>query len=293
MPDGVDCRSHHLIGIHELNGKIVFLHSVLGDVPEEQITKNTVFPQYIIADFFSADFGEHTQKHLVYSENKTLFETCCECRPVEDYLLLNTLRYSPSGGGLYRENDRHNTLARLIEIRGDGDYSLREIGESPEPVEKIHSDGKTYVFGDYTVRMASQFTVECASRTTGEVIWKLRLTAYLYTDIEEKNDMLYFCTAGKGGRFYGVSLRDGRVLFACDTGGTVRCVWCGENALVIDRKGDIVRLDSKTGAEIKRFDFRKQKLRALPHMLIKDGGLYTAASHNKNFYNFYAARVDL
>ena len=288
--EGGICRAHYLIGIYTLNDKIVFLHSILGDTPKELITKNTVFPQYIVADFFSADFTVHTQAHIVYSEQrKTLFESCCECEPGEDCLLLNTVRYRPHGG-IYPEYDPFGTVAKMIEIR---DGSICEIGESPEPVEKIYCDGKTFTFGDYSVRMASPFTMECASRTTGKTLWKLRLSAYLYTDIEEKNGVLYFGTAGKGGRFCGVTLHDGSELFSYDTGGTDHYAWFGDHALVVDRKGDIVLLDAKTGVEKKRLDLRKKKLCAFAQMVIKNGTLYAVARHNKNYYDFYAVRVDL
>ncbi|MDR1821493.1 MAG: hypothetical protein LBQ91_03545, partial [Oscillospiraceae bacterium] len=171
MLDGVLCRAHYVIGIHEMNGKIVFLHDVLGDVPKEQITRDTVFTDYVVADFFSADFEAHTQDHLVYPEKKTLFDSCCMCEPKADCLLLNTMYYDPSNGGA-NEYSRHRTIAKLIEIQDD---SLREVGDSPEPIQKSYSDSKMFFFGDCSVYMVSPHVMECTQG--GEVVWRLRLNA--------------------------------------------------------------------------------------------------------------------
>jgi len=290
--DGISCRSHHTLEIHELNDKIVFLHSILGDVPKEEITETTVFPKYIVADFFSPNFTKHEQDFLTYTEKRTLYTTCCECTPREDSIVLNTMRYVPKGG-VFTNNGRHNTLDKMIEIRGN---TLSEIGTSPEPTEKIFSDSKTHKFGDYTVRMSSPFMMECSSATTKEIVWKLRLSAYLYTEIEEKGRALYFGTAGKGGRFYKVSLQDGEVIFSYDTGGTVTYKWHKKSIFLTDRKDDIIELDSKTGAELTRYRLKnpdKQRLRAMPKMLIKGNKLYLAAYSHSDFYDFHAVYLEI
>ena len=292
--DSVVCRSHHILGIYELDDKIVFLHSVLGDVSKEEITKNTIFPNYITADFFTPDFNMHTQALIRYSDKRVLHETCCECKPGNGSLVLNTMCYIPKGG-IFTDNGRHNTLDKVIEIRSS---SLCEIGESPEPTAKIHSDKKIYPFGGCVICMTSPFTMECISKTDDTIVWKLRITAYLYTDIEQKDGLLYFGTGGKGGRFYGISLWDGSIIFSYDTGGTVSYKWYGETILLTDRKGDVVMLDSKTGTELKRFALRcfgteRQNLHAMPAMLIKKDKLYIAAYSRKKFYDFYALCIDL
>lgn len=123
----------------------------------------------------------------------------------------------------------------------------------------------------------------------------MRLHAWLYTDIEERDGILYFGTAGRGGRFYGVSLEGGSVLFAYDSGGTTRYEFYGDNAVMIGRKGDIVFVHIKTGAETQRIAFKNsgQKLSAVS-WLIHHGRLYASAQINKPpYFAFYAARVDL
>lgn len=244
--------------------------------------------------FFSSDFKEHTQKYIKYHDNKTLFEGCCKCEIKNNFLLLNTMYYQATGG-IFRDNNRYNTLAKLIEIQNN---SMNEVGESPKPIKKVYSDTKSFIFGEFNIHMASNFIMECTSQHAQTTVWKLKLNAWLYTDISERSGILYFGTAGRGGRFYGVSLNSGSVLFSYDTGGTTEFHWYQGNVLLVDRKGDIILLDSKNGIEIKRFTFKltgskKCKLNAFTQMLIIDNKLYAVAYSNKNFYDFYALCVDL
>lgn len=293
--DDVAYRSHHSLGIYELDDTIVFLHSMLGDVSDEQITKDTIFPKYIIADFFTFDFTTHTQNSLMYSDEGTLFNIYCKCTSENQKLFLNTMYYEPIDGGVTGDNNRYKTLAKLIEIRTD---ALIEISESPAPNIMEFCETKTYTFGEYQVYMISAFTMECRLTKTNIVAWKLRLSAYLYTEIEEENGKLYFGTAAKGGRFYSISLQDGKIIFEYNTGGTTSYVWHQENLLMVDKKGDIILLDSKTGTLIKRYTLRrsgssKQRLRATPDILVKNDKIYSIAISRENFYEFYAVCVDL
>jgi hypothetical protein len=289
-------RSRSTVGIYELNGQIVFIHDELGDVPKEQITKDTVFPQHIVADFFSPDFSEHSRAHITYRERKVFFNTCAECYLDNGRLLLNTMRYVPSG--YYQGDGKWGraqpqspvALAKLLEIRGD---AIQELGPSPEPVEKIHSDSKTFRFGDFAVRMAKPFTMECVSASAGTAVWTYNSTAYLYTEIEERNGLLYFGTAGKGGRFCCVSLADGREVFTYDTGGTVRYYWYEGNVLLPDRKGDVLLLNPKDGAVLNRIAIRKPKLTATWHMLVRNSKLYFVASETKTPFALHAVCADL
>ena len=286
--DNIAVRAHTFIGIYELNGKIVFVHSILEDVPREHITENTKFPEHIVADFFSPDFSQHTQAHITYIERKTFYHSQAECRVDGDSLLMDTLHYEL--GGPFYQAEENKGLAKRLEIR---EGSIREIGEPPEPVEKVFNDNKTYRFGDYVVRMAAPFKMECTTLSTGSVVWELRLTAYLYTEIEERNGMLYFGTAGKGGRFYGLSLRDGQAAFAYDTGGTIHYDWFEGAVLVTDRKGDMVALNPEHGIELRRYDFHKLKLQACPYTLISGDNLYLLAQEKKEPFALHAAWVKL
>ena len=116
------------------------------------------------------------------------------------------------------------------------------------------------------------------------------MSAYLYTAVEERGGLLYFGTAGNGGRLYCVSLADGSVVFSYNTGGTVCFLWYGGNILLADREGKPVLLDSMTGNEMRRIDFGKFSLTFDRHMMVWGDRFYALASGKDAIY---AVCVDL
>jgi len=279
------------LGVYVLDGKIVYLYEGLQEVPLEDPVKDTIFPKLIIADFFSLDFKEHTQKYIAYKERKTLYTSCAKCSFDSDRILLNTMHYIPTGyyhgNGEWGAAKSHedSALAKLIEIRVG---TIREVGDSPKPIEKTHSDKKLHYFGDYVLRMVSPFKLECKLAATGNVVWEMRLSAYLYTDFELIDGVLYFGTAGKGGRFYGVSLSDGREIFSYDTGGTTYWSWHKNYVQLSDRKGDILFLDPKNGVVVKRLHFRGLSASV---GIIHENCIYTTA-RDKN-HSLYALSAEI
>ena len=226
---------------------------------------------------FSADFTEHCQAYLEYRKKELFTANDTACYWESDRFFINTKRYegfSPS-------------IAKVIEIR---DTELVEIKNAPVPIKQIYNDSKTYKFEDYAISMASPFMMKCKSQTSGETIWKLKLNAYLYTEIEERNGVLYFGTAGKGGRFYGVYLASGEVAFDYNTGGTERYGWYKGNVLMSNRKYKPVLISPKDGSEVRQIDIGEFKLTVYQYMLIKDDRLYAIASGSDTMY---ALCVDL
>jgi hypothetical protein len=271
-------RNHGFVGIYELGDKIAFIRVGFGTVSPEEYEKDKSTPQYVLSDMFSADFSEHRQTYLLYRTTSMFSASDAVCYWEDGRFLLNTKRYT----GFISEY-----IAKIIEVR---DTELVEIGDAPEPIQMIYSDGKTYTFGDLAVRMATQFMMECRSQTSGELVWKLKLSAYLYTEVEERNGILYFGTAGNGGRFYGVSAADGSVVFDYNTGGTVNFAWYKGDVLLSDKKGQPVLLNPRDGSEVRRLDFGKFKFTANHNMLIIDNRLYATVSGKDTMY---AVCVDL
>ena len=268
-------RAHSVLGIHTLQGKIVYVHTALEDIPREQITDDTGYPQHIIADFFSPDFSQHMQVRTSYNGKKVLFYTAAACCVENQRLFLNTLKYA-----LYNP-DLYDPLAMLYEIT---DSEIREVTPSPQPEKREHSDKKTYRFGDYSLRMASEWKLECRSAATDTLIWDMRLTAWLYSELEERNGILYFGTAGQGGHFYGVSLTDGCVIFDRNTGGTTAVVWVSDNLAITDRNGDLIFLNPADGSEIRRFHLKRMVISA--GGLVYNGKFYTSAYDKKEFCKY-------
>jgi len=281
----------NMLGIYVQNGEIIYLYTGLQDVPLEDPVKNTIFPQFIIADFFAPDFKEHTQAYITYKERKTFYTSCAECSTDDDRIIVNTMRYMPTGyyqgNGEWGVSQSHedNALAKLLEIQNG---AIREIGVPPEPIQKVYPDSKTYHFGDCVLSMTSPFKLTCKSASTSDTIWEMRLTAYLYTDLELRDGILYFGTAGKGGRFYGVSLELGREIFAYDTGGTTYWSWHKDYVWLTDRKGDMLFLNPKDGAVIKKLHFKGLETSI---GIIYENCIYTIAWDKK--HKPYALRIEL
>jgi len=264
-------RSHSIVGIYELRDKIVCIHFAFGFVTPEEYAKDKRTPSYVLLDVFSADFSEHTQAYLAYREQEIFSASDAEFYQKDDRFFLNTKRYQ--GFSI--------TIAKILEIR---DTELLEIGNASAPIKQIYNDSKTYIFGDYAIRMASQFIMECRSQTSGEIIWRLKLSAYLYTEIDERNGILYFGTAGNGGRLFAVSLADGSIVFSYNTGGTVRFLWYKDCLLLTDRKDKPVLLNPEDGSEIRQIDCGKFKFSVDQYMLVKDDRLYAVANGKDAMY---------
>lgn len=275
--EAVPFRHHSIVEIYEFHDKIAYIHFAFGFVLPEKYEIDKCTPSYVFSDMFSKDFSKHYQAYLEYYEQETFTASSATCYWEGNSFFLNTKYYESTSA----------SIAKVIEIR---DKELLEVCDAPAPLKRIYNDSKTYAFGDFTVRMASKFSMECQSLASGKTLWKLKLSAYLYTEIDENNGILYFGTAGNGGRFYGVSLADGSVLFSYNNGGTVRFAWYNDSILLADKKGKPVLLNSKDGSEIRQIDFGEFKFHADQYMIIKDDQLYAVASGTGVMY---AVCVDL
>ena len=105
--------------------------------------------------------------------------------------------------------------------------------------------------------MQSPFMMNCRDKQNQKTLWKYKLSAYLYTEVEEYNDILYFGTAGKGGYFYGVSLNNGQTVFSYNTGQTVHFVRSGERIIISDKKQKPMLINALTGEIIHSLDIGK------------------------------------
>lgn len=261
--EGVVFRTHDIVGIYPLGERIAYIH--YASAAAEEGSDDGAITHFVLLDVFSANFDEHSSDQLLYDGQELLSASDSICDLVGDGLLLNTKGYvgcSPS-------------LAKLIKA---DDAVLVEIGDAPLPRQQIYNDSKVYDFGAYEIYMASSFVMVCRAHMSHQVLWKLRLSAYLYTEVQERNGILYFGTAGKGGRFYGVNSVDGSVLFSYDTGGTVRFGWYNQAIVLADRKGKPTLLDAVSGVELKKIDLGKWRLTYDQFMLIVDERLYAVAS---------------
>ena len=287
--ENMSFRSHDVIGIHELNGSIVYVRGALEDTLQETPDNKTASPNLVIADCFSPDFAVHTQIHVSHLKGVFYAKTHAASYVEDEKLFLNTFKTTSK------------TLSKIFGGDGDAfkmlfeitDSDILEVSPFPDPEEYVPPDQKTYCFGDYALRMASDWKLECRSIRTDAVLWVLRLTSYLYTELEVRNDVLYFGTAGKGGHLYGISLDNGHVIFDWNTGGTTKIVWKDDCIIITDRKGNLVLVNSTNGTEIKRFRFHKMVASIDYPFLVRGNRIYTVLRDKKDCFALYATCVEI
>ena len=238
-------RHYRVIDIVPFQGKIAVLQFASADV-SKTIVKNGVYvDRHILVDIFSEDFT--SQKRLSFS-----FEEDEPCYRSDAYY--------------YREGKRLFILIEYYKL--DNIFVTNKVFEITEnevielsfcciPQKRIFNDAKVYSFGDKEVFMQSPFMMSCRDKQNQKTLWKYKLSAYLYTEVEEYNDILYFGTAGKGGYFYGVSLNNGQTVFSYNTGQTVHFVRSGEGIIISDKKQKPMLINALTGEIIHSLDIGK------------------------------------
>lgn len=275
--EGVQFRHHDIVSICPLDDKVAVIHFAFGSVTQEEYDRERRTPSYALLDTFSLDFSEKQQAYLSYYEQEVFSTHDAVCFWENSTYLLNTKRYKGFS----------QSIARIIQV---SDTSLVDVGEAPPPIQETYNDQKIYAFGEKEVSMSSPFVMVCRENTSNKLLWKLKLSAYLYTQVEEENGILYFGTAGKGGRFYGVHAVDGKVLFDYNTGGTVNFTRYNGHILLADRKEKPVLLNPQNGVEVRKIPFGNFRFTVHQQMLVLQDKLYAIASGKDAMY---AVCVDL
>lgn len=238
-------RHYRVIDIVPFQEKIAVLQFASADVSKTMVKNGVYVDHYILVDIFSEDFT--SQKRLSFS-----FEEDEPCYRSDAYY--------------YREGEQLFILIEYYKL--DNIFVTNKVFEITEnevielsfcciPQKRIFNDAKVYSFGDKEVFMQSPFMMSCRDKQNQKTLWKYKLSAYLYTEVEEYNDILYFGTAGKGGYFYGVSLNNGQTVFSYNTGQTVHFVRSGERIIISDKKQKPILINALTGEIIHSLDIGK------------------------------------
>ena len=238
-------RHYRVIDIVPFQEKIAVLQFASADVSKTMVKNGVYVDRHILVDIFSEDFT--SQKRLSFS-----FEEDEPCYRSDAYY--------------YREGERLFILIEYYKL--DNIFVTNKVFEITEnevieqsfcciPQKRIFNDAKVYSFGDKEVFMQSPFMMSCRDKQNQKTLWKYKLSAYLYTEVEEYNDILYFGTAGKGGYFYGVSLNNGQTVFSYNTGQTVHFVRSGERIIISDKKQKPILINALTGEIIHSLDIGK------------------------------------
>ena len=238
-------RHYRVIDIVPFQEKIAVLQFASADVSKKMVKNGVYVDRHILVDIFSEDFT--SQKRLSFS-----FEEDQPCYRSDAYY--------------YREGERLFILIEYYKL--DNIFVTNKVFEITEnevielsfcciPQKRIFNDAKVYSFGDKEVFMQSPFMMSCRDKQNQKTLWKYKLSAYLYTEVENYNDILYFGTAGKGGYFYGVSLNNGQTVFSYNTGQTVHFVRSGERIIISDKKQKPMLINALTGEIIHSLDIGK------------------------------------
>lgn len=238
-------RHYRVIDIVPFQEKIAVLQFASADVSKTMVKNGVYVDRHILVDIFSEDFT--SQKRLSFS-----FEEDQPCYRSDAYY--------------YREGEQLFILIEYYKL--DNIFVTNKVFEITEnevieqsfcciPQKRIFNDAKVYSFGNKEVFMQSPFMMSCRDKQNQKTLWKYKLSAYLYTQVEEYNDILYFGTAGKGGYFYGVSLNNGQTVFSYNTGQTVHFVRSGEGIIISDKKQKPMLINALTGEIIHSLDIGK------------------------------------
>ena len=238
-------RHYRVIDIVPFQEKIAVLQFASADVSKTMVKNGVYVDHYILVDICPEDFT--SQKRLSFS-----FEEDEPCYRSDAYY--------------YRKGERLFILIEYYKL--DNIFVTNKVFEITEnevieqsfcciPQKRIFNDAKVYSFGDKEVFMQSPFMMSCRDKQNQKTLWKYKLSAYLYTQVEEYNDILYFGTAGKGGYFYGVSLNNGQTVFSYNTGQTVHFVRSGERIIISDKKQKPMLINALTGEIIHSLDIGK------------------------------------
>ena len=160
------------------------------------------------------------------------------------------------------------------------------------PREK-HFEDDDFLFGDYCISHKGSWGYVC--HRSGQKVWEFQGKAYLYTEMNLLDDVLYFSTAGQGGYFYALRLSDGTQLLQVKTGDTAQIAQHGNCIYFLARdkrktqlmRADLVNLTLEVVAELPGIPTTRSPVQVV------DGELHCATVEEKNgqlmrvFWNRY------
>ena len=264
--DDIELRANNTIGIYKIKNKIAVLSCVSYTA---HVDDSKDYMQGFIFTNFSTDFTNHGQIRLMDLDDISALD--CELNEKDGRFIINTKKYK----------GYHKSLEKLIEVT---DEELKVIGNAPAPLDNIYSDGKVYRFGNIEVYMHSAFIMACREVDSGKVIWKTRLGAYLYTDVDEKDGILYFGTDGMGGKFFAVNLSDGCIKYSYNTKGTSNFLYYKDYVLLSNEKNKPVLINRNDGTLYKKLEFDKFEITVYQQMIIDNDKLYAIAAKGNTAY---------
>lgn len=163
------------------------------------------------------------------------------CAVERDKLILNC--YSFDNGLGITEASFNVQNGQLLTWGTDG--NTKEYKEKyQKKYESYHLECDDFVFGEYTISHYGQWGYMC--KKNDELLWKVSLKGYLYTDIILNQNNIVFGTSGQGGHFYSLNIETGEIVFDYNTRGTSKFYHVNDSFYFCstDNKGtQILRID--------------------------------------------------
>ena len=262
-------RHYRVVDIVPFQEKIAVLQFASADVSKKMVKDGVYVDRYILVDIFSEDFTSQKRLSFFFEEEETCYSSDVYYY-WEDEQLFILIEYYKLGNIFVTNKVFKITENEVIE------QSFCVI-----PQKRILNDAKVYSFGDKEVFMQSPFMMSCRDKQNQKTLWKYKLSAYLYTEVEEHNGILYFGTTGKGGYFYGISLNNGQTVFSYNTGQTVRFVRSGERIIISDKKQKPILINALTGEFIHSLDIGKNTIDYEQQMLWYKNRFYGIVRNKK------------
>lgn len=219
----------------------------------------------VIINSFDITTGQHAAQCISYPFNNP-YEEGSRYRNVSKW------EYVAEGGKLYLYT------GNWVELQNGVPKLSQREDLLPEPVSMAKVECH---FGNKIIRLRKMRGIECLDAKTGEVLWfHSLLKGYPYPPIEEKNGYVFLDTAGKGGAFYMLRLEDGEITLQLDNGGLNHHAWDGDNVLLKDKKGNLVRLNPWKDQPPETLVL-KEKMFGISQILVHNKRLFTMVYDNK------------
>ena len=115
-----------------------------------------------------------------------------------------------------------------------------------------------YQFKNKVIKYNQRSKLECYDSSSTLLIWEQKIKGYIYTQIEQKENLLFFGTAGKGGAFYCISLDKGEKLAEYNNGDASEFSWFIKNIIIRDKKGNLAKINAKNGETIEELKLKNK-----------------------------------
>jgi len=139
-----------------------------------------------------------------------------------------------------------------------------------------------FIFDNFVIDYNGLSSIRCVSKDTNSVLWRIKLKGYLYTIVEQKDDFIFFGTAGKGGAFYFVNWKTGKILAEFVNQDSSQFIWLKNLVLLRDKVGHLVKLNPMNGEIVYQLKL-KDKLFYAP-FLKNDDLIFTTVYNSKSGY---------